>query len=52
MEIVGTVFLKTLSIFQTELTIFGYTFSYWEVLVFSVVSSLACWLVGTLLFGR
>ena len=52
MEIVGTLFIKTLEIFRIQLTIFGFTFSYWEVLVFTVVASLACWIVGVLLFGR
>lgn len=52
MEIVGVVFEKTLEIFCIELDIYGYTFSYWEVLVFTVVSSLACAVIVALLSGR
>ena len=51
MEILAVLFAKTLEVFQTELTLWGFTFSYWEVFVFTIVSGLICWIVGTILSG-
>ena len=40
MEDLGAVFSSVLGFFQMEFTLFGFTFSFWNVFLFSIVVSL------------
>lgn len=51
MEIFGTVLQKTLAIFKIELTLWGYTFSMWEIFAFVIVVGVVCWIIGEWLLG-
>lgn len=33
-------------VFQVEFTIYGFTFSLWEVFLFSIVAGLVLWFIG------
>lgn len=41
----------TLDILKTEFTLWGFTFSFWEVFVFAVIASVVCWIISYLLLG-
>lgn len=45
MSDIATLFSYVLQLFQIEFTLYGFTFSLWEVFIFSVVSSLVAWLL-------
>lgn len=45
MSDIATLFSYVLQLFQIEFTLYGFTFSLWEVFIFSVVASLVAWLL-------
>lgn len=50
MEVFGALFTATLSIFQVEFTLYGFTFSMWDVFLWTGVAGLVLAFVGGLLF--
>lgn len=42
------VFSAVLSVFKLEITLYGFTFSFWNVFLFSIVAGLLLWFVGRL----
>lgn len=51
MEILGTLFEKTMQIFRIELTLWGFTFSFWEVFAFVLVAGVLAWIIGEVFLG-
>lgn len=52
MELFSQVMQYTLQLFMMEFTIWGYTFSYFEVFIYSVVACIACIVLGEIFLGR
>lgn len=44
----GAVVSATVQLFSIEFTIYGFTFSFWEVFLFSIAASVAAWFLGKL----
>ena len=42
---------KTMDVFKTELTLWGFTFSYWQVFAFAVVAGIVAWVLGEIFLG-
>lgn len=42
---VGLLFAAVMRLFKLEFTLYGYTFSWWEVFVFSIVAGIVGWLL-------
>ena len=51
MEDIATLFSVVIQLFQIEFTLYGHTFSLWQVFVFGVVASLVCWLLSEVFLG-
>lgn len=51
MEIIGQLLSKTVEIFKLPLTLFGFTFSYWEVFCFGIVASILAYIIGGFFSG-
>lgn len=51
MELFREVLLMTLDIFKTELTLFGVTFSMWQVFMFTAVAGIVAWMIGKIFQG-
>lgn len=51
METFGTLLSSTLSLFKTELALWGHTFSFWQVFAFTVVGGIVAWLLGEWFLG-
>lgn len=51
MSDIATLFSYILQLFQIEFTLYGFTFSLWEVFVFSVVAGLTCRILWEVFFG-
>lgn len=52
MEIVGQVLLKTYELFKVPITLFGFTFSYWEVFCFVIVAGIVAYILGGFFSGE
>lgn len=50
MEIFRSLFAATLSVFQVDFTLYGYTFSMWDVFLWTTVAGLILGFVGGLFF--
>ena len=48
MSDVQAMFDATLALFKLEFTLYGFTFSFWNVLLFSVVGGMILWFIGGL----
>lgn len=48
---VGALLSAVLELFKTEFSIYGFTFSFWQIFCFTVVASIVCWLIGEVLLG-
>ncbi len=48
---VGSMLAAAMRVFQTPLTIYGFTFSFWEVFCFSIVASIVIWLIVEVILG-
>jgi len=44
-------FAAVMKVFQTPLTIYGFTFSFWEVFCFTIVASIVIWIIMEVIFG-
>lgn len=51
MEILATLFSKVIEAFKLPITLFGFTFSYWEVFCFVIVMSILCYIIGGIFSG-
>ena len=51
MEIFGKILSSTFSLFRMDLTILGFTFSFWEVFVFTVVVGVLAYIIGGFFSG-
>lgn len=51
MEHIAALFTYVIRLFQIDFTLYGYTFSLWEVFVFSVVASIICRLLWEVFLG-
>lgn len=48
---VGTLFAGIFDLFKIEFTLYGFTFSLWQVFVFTIIVSLVGWLIGEVFLG-
>ena len=48
MEVIGVLFDSVLGLFKYEFTIYGFTFSFWEVFMFSAIMSIVAYFIGRL----
>ena len=48
---VGLVFQKVVELFQIEFTIYGFTFSMWEVFLFDFAAGIVVWILREVFFG-
>jgi len=46
MEALGNLFASAVAIFKTPMTVFGFTFSWWDVFIWSIVAGLLIWFIG------
>jgi len=46
MEDIGKLFEITKNLMDTPLTLYGYTFSYWQVFIWVIVAGLIIWFIG------
>ena len=51
MEFIGQVFFKTIDAFKVPITIFGFTFSFWEVFCFIIVAGIVAYIIGGIFSG-
>lgn len=51
MQYFGLIFETAFEMFRMNFTLFGFTFSFWEVLVFTVVASLVIWILRVIFLG-
>ena len=51
MEMLGALFSTVVAIMQIDLTIFGFTFSLWQVFVFDIVVSILAWIIAEVFLG-
>ena len=49
MEVFQALFSSTLSVFQVEFTLLGFTFSMWDVFLWTFVAGIVIWFIGGLL---
>lgn len=42
----GAMIDATVRLFSVEFTIYGFTFSFWEVFLFSIAASITAWFLG------
>ena len=51
MSDIGNLFQKMSEIFDTPLTIWGFTFTPWQMIMFSAIAGIALWALGELWQG-
>ena len=51
MEIFGSILSVTLELFRHDINVFGFTFSFWEVFVFSLVAGVLAYVIGGFFSG-
>lgn len=51
MEILGTVFLGVLGIFKTELSLYGFTFSMWQVFLWTAIAGIVAKILAEVFLG-
>jgi hypothetical protein len=51
MNDIATLFAKTVELFSLEFTLCGFTFSLWEVFLFSAVVGIVARILGEIFFG-
>lgn len=47
----GAMIAATVELFSVEFAIYGFTFSFWEVFLFSVAASIVVWLLAHIFLG-
>lgn len=48
---VGQVFEMVVELFSIEFTIYGFTFSMWQVFLFDFAAGIVIWILGEVFFG-
>lgn len=51
MEDIGRMFAAVLAVFKYEFTLYGFTFSFWEVFAFTMVSAIVVWVIRSIVLG-
>ena len=51
MNDLAALFAKTVELFSLEFTLYGFTFSLWEVFLFSAVAGITARILGEIFFG-
>ncbi len=51
MELFGQLLTMVLDLLQVEFTIFGFTFSFWQVFVFDIVAGIVAWILSEVFLG-
>jgi len=51
MEALGNFFEWTIRIMNFQLTLFGFTFSFWQIFIFTTVAGLVAWFLGEVFLG-
>lgn len=51
MEIVGSLFSRVLGLFQIEFSLLGFTFSFWQVFLWTAVAGIIARILGEVFFG-
>lgn len=46
---VGAVFTAVVELFKIEFTLYGFTFSLWQVFLFDIAAGIVAWLIGKVL---
>ena len=52
MSLIGSLFSYVIQLFQIEFTLYGHTFSLWQVFVFTIVASLVCRILWEVFMGE
>lgn len=47
----GLIIEKTVQVFSIEFTIYGFTFSLWQVFLFDIAAGIVAWVIGRWLLG-
>lgn len=50
MEDISKLFVLTKNLMDTQLTLYGFTFSYWQVFLWVMVAGLIIWFIGKVFF--
>lgn len=50
MEIIGEFFQLIIKFFQIPITVYGFTFSFWDVFLFTIVVSIIAYFIGGVLY--
>ena len=45
---IARLFAAVMMVFQYEFTLYGFTFSFWQIFCFTVVAGIAAWVLGKL----
>ena len=51
MEDFSAALSAALALFKMEFTLWGFTFSFWEVFCFVVIASIIAWIIGEVFLG-
>lgn len=51
MELIGAVFAQVLDLFQLEFSLFGFTFSMWQVFLWTAIAGIVARILGEVFFG-
>ncbi len=51
MELFGQLLTMVLDLLLVEFTIFGFTFSFWQVFVFDIVAGIVAWILSEVFLG-
>ena len=52
MEVIGSLFSAVLSLFQLEVNLYGFTFSFWQVFVWTTVAGIVAWILAEVFTGE
>lgn len=47
----GAMISATLQLFSVEFTLYGFTFSFWEVFLFSIAAGITVWILAHIFLG-
>lgn len=47
----GAMITATVQLFSLELTIYGFTFSFWQVFLFSIAAGIVAWILAQIFLG-
>lgn len=51
MEMLGSLFTHVLDLFQLEFDLFGFSFSMWQVFIWSTIATIIARIIGEVFFG-